>query len=78
LILVLGIAMLGSHPLKRWTIESVLISLGALLIYFFPSIAGHKKRSAAAILMVNFLLGWTVIGWVLTLAWAVTKDKNQV
>jgi hypothetical protein len=44
------------------------------LLYFVPVIVGRKKRNARAIFWLNFFLGWTVVGWVGTLIWALTKD----
>jgi hypothetical protein len=44
--------------------------------YFLPTIvafARHKKQSLA-IFLVNFFLGWTFLGWVGALIWAVMKD----
>jgi hypothetical protein len=44
----------------------------AILLYFFPSIAAtryqHPKQSA--ILYLNIFLGWTIVGWVVALRWA--------
>jgi hypothetical protein len=44
----------------------------ATLAYFFPTIAAsryqHPKRSQ--ILILNAVLGWTVVGWVIALRWA--------
>ena len=45
-----------------------------LLIYFIPSIVGYKKNNAGAILALNLFLGWTLIGWIVALIWATTKD----
>jgi hypothetical protein len=36
-------------------------------LYFLPSIIGLRKRNAGAIFVLNLLLGWTVIGWVVSL-----------
>lgn len=46
----------------------------ATLMYFLPSILGHNKRNAAGIFLVNFFLGWTIVGWVVALFWACTAD----
>lgn len=46
-----------------------------LLIYFIPTIAGRKKRNANAIFALNLLLGWTVLGWVAALVWALTSEQ---
>ena len=47
-----------------------------LLIYFIPSfVAFNKKKSnAGAIFALNLLLGWTLVGWVVSLVWALTQD----
>jgi Superinfection immunity protein len=46
-------------------------------LYFLPSIvaAVRKKTNTMLIVVVNLFLGWTFIGWVVALAWAVAKDK---
>ncbi len=53
----------------------ITLSIG-LGIYFAPAlIAGHlKHRQFTGILLLNMLLGWTFIGWVAALIWAVLKD----
>lgn len=48
-----------------------------LLLYFLPSILGHHKRDAAGIFLLNFLLGWTVIGWIAAMVWAVTSEPQH-
>ena len=42
----------------------------SVLLYFLPAIIGRHKRDAAGIFLVNLLLGWTVIGWIVALIWA--------
>lgn len=44
------------------------------LFYFIPAIAAQGKRNAAAIFWLNLLAGWTVIGWIGALIWALSKD----
>jgi hypothetical protein len=34
----------------------------------------RSKRDTAAILLLNLFLGWTMIGWVVALVWAVKTD----
>ena len=48
----------------------------ALSIYFLPTIIGSNKKNRLAIFVLNLLLGWTVIGWIIALVWACCKDKN--
>jgi hypothetical protein len=37
---------------------------------------GHKKK-ADAVLVLNLLLGWTIIGWIIALVWSVADDKKE-
>jgi Superinfection immunity protein len=46
------------------------------VMYFLPSIIGHDKRPFAGIFLLNFLLGWTVIGWICAMIWACTADRR--
>lgn len=46
------------------------------VLYFLPSIIAfaRNKRDVTSILLLNFFLGWTAIGWVIALVWAVKTD----
>jgi hypothetical protein len=46
-----------------------------LFMYFLPAIAARKKQCLGSVFVLNFFLGWTLIGWVVALAWAV-KDPE--
>jgi hypothetical protein len=48
----------------------------AVVLYFLPAIAGHGKRDATGIFMVNLLFGWTVIGWCIALLWACASEPR--
>lgn len=45
-------------------------------LYFLPTIiAGRKrKKNIGGIAVINVFLGWTFVGWVVALAWAVCDD----
>ncbi|MSU35992.1 MAG: superinfection immunity protein [Pedosphaera sp.] len=58
-------------------IDFLLLFLFGATIYFAPAIIGIKKRNSTAILALNFLLGWTFVGWVIALVWALTKDVES-
>lgn len=51
----------------------VLIVLG---LYFLPSIiaACRNHLNTGAIIVLNLLLGWTVIGWIVALIWSVSNS----
>jgi hypothetical protein len=46
-------------------------------LYFAPSIVAvlRKKTNLAAIIVLNALLGWSLIGWVIAMIWAVSTDN---
>jgi zinc transporter ZupT len=48
-----------------------------VLIYFLPGLIAHEKnrKNTTAIFVLNLLTGWTVIGWIIALVWALTEDK---
>lgn len=48
------------------------------VLYFLPAIIAfaRSKRDAGLILLLNFFLGWTAIGWVVALVWAVRQDAQ--
>jgi hypothetical protein len=50
------------------------------LMYFLPAIIAfaRSKRDAVSILVLNFFLGWTAIGWVVALVWALKQDVPLV
>jgi hypothetical protein len=50
--------------------------VGGFIIYFLPSMVGYKKKKADAIIILNLLLGWTFIGWVVALVWAVAAEPK--
>ena len=57
--------------LRGFLIIAVVI---AISIYFLPTIVGAKRglSSSGALFFVNFILGWTLIGWLLCFLWAAT------
>lgn len=56
----------------------VVLAVGVIL-YFLPTIFAlrNKKRLALLVAVLNFFLGWTVIGWWLLLAWGNTPEKED-
>ena len=50
------------------------------VMYFLPSIIAlaRGKRDLLAIFLLNFFLGWTVIGWLVALIWAAKHDVPVV
>jgi hypothetical protein len=51
-----------------------------LVMYFLPSIIAlaRSKRDLLSIFLLNLFLGWSVIGWVVALVWALKHDVPMV
>jgi hypothetical protein len=49
----------------------------ALILYFIPTIVSinNNHKNTLGIFILNFFLGWTLIGWVVALVWAVSTNK---
>jgi vacuolar-type H+-ATPase subunit I/STV1 len=45
-----------------------------LFVYFLPTYFGRSKRNIGAIFALNLFLGWTLVGWVVALVWALSQD----
>lgn len=51
---------------------SVIVIILLIFLYFVPIIVATMQdhKNTASIAIINVLLGWTFIGWVIALAWA--------
>ena len=50
------------------------------VVYFLPAIVAWRRNCRAyyGIAVVNLFLGWTLVGWVVALAWAASGEKETV
>ncbi|MYF74002.1 MAG: superinfection immunity protein, partial [Gemmatimonadetes bacterium] len=50
-----------------------------LAFYAIPTILAYVSRhnNRASILVINLFLGWTVIGWIISLAMALTNNVEK-
>ncbi len=56
---------------------TIILSLIGLVIYFIPAWLAYGKNHFDGIVILNIFLGWTLLGWVGALIWAVTaKDAS--
>jgi len=55
-----------------------LLPFGA--IHFLPTIIAllRRGRSTFGIFLLNLFLGWTLIGWVVALVWAIKDEPKYV
>ena len=50
----------------------------ALTVFFIPTTIARRRqhRNATGIFLVNLFAGWTLIGWVGALVWAVYNERK--
>jgi hypothetical protein len=69
------------HHYNSWWPASIVgwfIIFVLLFPYFLPTIIAivRRKANAGGIFVLNLLLGWTLIGWVGALVWALSADAQ--
>ena len=65
-----------SPGIEQWLIVIVPLFLVAYFIPFFVA-AARRHRFKTAIGLINLLLGWTIIGWLAAMIWAVNRDVGE-
>ncbi|GHC19502.1 superinfection immunity protein [Aidingimonas halophila] len=60
--------------------ESLVLLIVMVGGYMLPTIVGAARQhhNTLAITVLNLLLGWTLIGWVVALVWAMTRQPGSV
>jgi len=61
--------------MQSLTILELLLVVLIFAIYFLPTLIAflRQHKNSLAIFLLNLLLGWTVLGWVVSLVWSVMK-----
>lgn len=67
----------GAHAIRFTAAMTAIIVIAFL--YFFPSLIAmsRHKRNIASIVVLNLFLGFTIVGWVLSLVWAFAVDRQE-
>lgn len=63
---------------EYYTIQLIVIIV-LMLLYLFPTLIALSRNSTHSlpIYLFNLLLGWTVLGWVVALVWAVMPKPTH-
>lgn len=61
------------HIVIAWILTA--LTLGSLLPWAIAATRSHKD--VVAIALINWFLGWTVIGWVICLIWSLSSPGPQ-
>lgn len=78
-LVVLVCSLVGQGTNNAAAVAAVIFFIGSAVLYICPSIVAFSRShpNRVPIVVVNLLLGWTLIGWVAALAWAYST-KPQV
>ena len=57
--------------------EAIIVG-ATIALYCLPTISAHFRghHQTDAIFFLNLLLGWTVLGWIISIVWAFTAVKK--
>lgn len=57
----------------------ILLMLVGVAIYIIPTIIALARRHSqkVPIILVNILLGWTLVGWIVALVWSLVNDQPR-
>jgi len=77
----------GNHPMQvasgtgdaLQALAWILVLAVGGVVYFIPTIVANKRQhnNATAISVLNIFLGWSVLGWIISLVWACTADVRK-
>ena len=58
---------------------AIMLTIIVVVLYFLPTIhaKGRKHPNLDGIFVLNLFLGWTLIGWVVAIIWAVSAIKRE-
>lgn len=70
---------MGSGAGAGMGVFTMVLMLVGVVIYFVPAFIAFKREhpQKVSIILLNVLLGWSVIGWVGSLIWAFTNPQKQ-
>ena len=49
----------------------------SLFLYFLPAFLARHRSDFTAIFVLNLLAGWTFIGWIIPLVWALSSGQQR-
>jgi hypothetical protein len=60
-------------------IAKALPAIVVIFIYFIPSISAKMRKHPRieGIVALNFFLGWTILGWIGALIWAMSEPVKK-
>lgn len=71
-----AIILICAAPDAAEQVGPIIGIIAGIFLYFVPSYiaSGQHHRNRVAIYVLNLFLGWTIMGWVVALVWALYKE----
>jgi hypothetical protein len=73
--------MFASDSQLGAVVEAIAIAIFSIVLYSLPSVlaCGSVHPSRTGVYFVNWLLGWTILGWIVAMIWALAgfNARNQ-
>ena len=65
--------------LGPWEVALLFSMLFGLAVYLLPTIiaAAKRKTNTLRIVLLNVFAGWSVIGWIIALVWALSANQKS-
>lgn len=60
--------------------DGFILIILTIALYFIPTFVAYRRQHSkiSAIFVLNLLLGWAVLGWIIALIWSYTEDNNLI
>jgi len=62
------------------SMSELLVIIGLIVaVYFLPSLValGRRNPDITSVFLINLWLGWTVIGWITAIGWALDRKSQS-
>lgn len=57
--------------------SAIILVIVLAILYFVPSFVAAGRKRNGGVFVLNLFLGWTLVGWVVALAWAASLDRDD-
>jgi len=67
-------------PQAILSVLSILIELVMIVLYFLPTMIAYirGRHNKITIMVLNLCIGWSVIGWIVSLVWALGPSQRPL
>ena len=66
----------AAPPYAGWMVAAILLVLA--MLYFLPTLVARARgvHGVVAVAVLNLLIGWTVLGWIIALTMALVMERR--